>query len=385
MRIALLLIPALLAAQIEQADEAFRQGDVERAAALATQVLARDPAAVHAHMILGVIAARGNRWNESDRHFQAVTQLQPANPHGYFYLGQARLYQRQWEAAVQYFTRAQERGYPDRERLAVELAMAQNEAGRPKQALAGLAGIAPPTDSRLAAQYHGVHAFARDKLGQTAEAIAAARQAVERDDSNPLYSDFLIDALIRVDQAPAALAEAIRAQKKFPDRADTQFLFALASHHVVESPLSKLALRNLIEAEPGSARVALAEGLVERKQGHHDEALAAFKRAALRGAPDAHLLLGIVYKEDGDYATAEREFLAAERLNPRSGQAPLELGKLLFARGDLAGARLRLERAVAIMPDASTAHYQLGLVYRRLGLAAKAEEHLERSRAAAAR
>jgi tetratricopeptide (TPR) repeat protein len=380
-----LLLPALLFAQLEQADEAFRQGDLARAATLAQQVLTRDPSAVHAHMILGVIAAQNNQWAVSDRHFQTVTRLQPANPHGYFYLGQGKLYQRQWEQAIQYFARAAERGYPDKDRLLIEVSMAESEAGRPKQALTRLAGVSPPSEPRLAAQYHGVIAFARDRLNQPNEAIAAAREAVKLDDSNPLYWDFLIDALIRTDQAPPALAEAILAQKKFPDRADTQFLFALASHHVVESPLSKLALRNLEEAEPGSARVALAEGLLLRKQGRHDEALAAFKRAALRGAPDAHLLLGIVYKENGDYPAAEREYLEAERLNPKSGQVPLELGKLLFARGDLAGARLRLEKAVAFMPDASTAHYQLGLVYRRLGLTAKAEEHLERSRATVAR
>ena len=379
------VLPAQQPDPLEQADEAFRSGDTDRAAVLARQVVARDPSTVHAHMILGVIAAQKNQWSVSDRHFETVVRLQPANPHGYFYLGQAKLYQRQWEPAIQYFTQALARGYPDRERLRVEMAMAQNEAGRPKQALAGLEGASVPAESRLAAQYHAVIAFARDRLNQTAAAIESARQAVSLDESNPLSWDFLIDALIRTDQAPAALAEAIRAQKKFPDRADTQYLFALASHHVVESPLSKLALRNLEEAEPGSARVALAEGLVLRKQGKNDEALAAFKRAALRNAPDAHLLLGIVYKENGDYPVAEREFLEAARLNPRSGQASLELGKLLLARGELTGARLRLERAVAMMPDASTAHYQLGLLYRRLGLPAKADEHLERSRAAAAR
>jgi Flp pilus assembly protein TadD len=383
-----LLLPAQPPRQpdlLEQADAAFRQGETARAASLARQVLARDPSVVHAHMILGIVAAQQRQWTVSDRHFQTVVRFQPADPHAYFYLGQARLYQRQWEAAIQYFTQASQRGYPDRERLQVELGMARNEAGRPQQALAGLEGASPPSEPRLAAQYHAVIAFARDRLNQPAASIESARQAVALDESNPLTWDFLIDALIRTDQAPAALAEAIRAQRKFPDRADTQYLFALASHHVVESPLGKVALRNLAEAEPGSARVALAEGLLLRKQGKHDEALAAFKRAALRNAPDAHLLLGIVNKENGDYPAAEREFVEASRLNPRSGQAALELGKLLFARGELPGARIRLERAVTLMPDATTAHYQLGLLYRRLGLAAKAEEHLERSRAAAAR
>src|SRR5437660_12740794 len=82
---------------LEQADEAFRQGNLDGAVALATQALARSPGAVHGHMILGVIAAQKNQWDISNRHFEAVIRVDPSNPYGYFYLGQAKLYQRQWE------------------------------------------------------------------------------------------------------------------------------------------------------------------------------------------------------------------------------------------------------------------------------------------------
>ena len=75
---------------LEQADEAFRQGDLDRAATLARQALTREPGAVHGHMILGVIAAQKNQWDTSNRHFEAVIRLEPGNPFGYFYLGQAR-------------------------------------------------------------------------------------------------------------------------------------------------------------------------------------------------------------------------------------------------------------------------------------------------------
>jgi Tfp pilus assembly protein PilF len=58
----------------------------------------------------------------------------------------------------------------------------------------------------------------------------------------------------------------------------------------------------------------------------------------------------------------------------------LEMGKLLLARGAFQEARVRLEKAVQLMPDALTAHYQLGLLYRRLGLNEKAQEQLRLSR-----
>jgi tetratricopeptide (TPR) repeat protein len=365
---------------LERADEAFREGNLDRAATLARQVLARDPNALHAHMILGVIAAQKNQWDTTTRHFEAVIRIEPSNPYGYFYLGQAKLYQRQWEKAIQYFTKALEFEYPERERLTIELAVAQNEAGHPQQALSLLSKIGPPPDPRLAAQYQATTAFAQAKLGQPAAAIEAIRAALQLDDSIPDYWDLLIGTLIEIDQTPQALAEAIRAQKKFPDHPDMQFLFALASYYVAESPLNGVALRNLREAEPDSARVQLAEGLLYRKQGKTQEATAAFGRAAERGAPDAHLLLGIVYRENGDYDAAEREYREAERLNPRNGQTMLEMGKLLVARGDLEQARLRLEKAAEYMPEARAVHYQLGLLYRRLGQPEKAQQHLQLSK-----
>ena len=361
---------------LERADDAFRQGDFDRAATLARQALAQTPGAAHGHMILGVIAAQKNQWDVSNRHFEAVVRLEPSNPHGYFYLGQAKLYEQQWDKAIQYFTKALELDYPDRERLLIETAFAQNEAGRPQQALSNLSGIAAPADPRLAAQYHAVTAFAEGKLNQHAAAIEAIRRAMQVDDASSHYWNFLIGELLQADQNPQALAEAIRAQKKFPDHPDIQFLFALASYHVSESPLSGLALRNLREADPDSPRVLLAEGLLYRKQGQNQEATGAFRRAAERGVPDAHLLLGIVYGENGEYEAAEREFRVAEKLNPRNGQVLLEMGKLFVARGELEQARIRLEKAAEYMPDAPAVHYQLGLLYRRLGQLEKAQYHM---------
>jgi tetratricopeptide (TPR) repeat protein len=365
---------------LEQADLAFRNGDLVRSEALAQRVLARNPRAVHAHMILGVLAAQKKEWNVSDKHFQAVVKLEPSNPFGHFYLGQSRLYQQQWDAAIRYFRSALERQYPEKERVLVELALAQNEAGHPDHALATLHEAAPGGDDGLSAQYYAVTAFACAKLNQPGQSAEAIRHAVRFDPANSQYWEFLIGLLLRNDEAPLALAEAIRAQQKFPDNADIQFLFALASYQVTESPLSKLALRNLREADPKSPRVQLAEGLLYRKQAKTEEATQAFKLAAQNGVPDAHLLLAIVYKESGDYAAAERECREAERLNPDSGQVLLELGKLLLNRGELDEARIRLEKALLFMPDAASVHYQLGLLYRRLGQVEKAQEHLRKSK-----
>jgi tetratricopeptide (TPR) repeat protein len=374
-------LSAGLAAQspnlLEQADAAFRQGEFDRAAELARRALARHPALPHGHMILGVIAAQKKQWDVSNRHFLTVVKLDPSNPYGYFYLGQAKLYQREWEQAIRYFTRALERKYPDVERLLVELAVAQDEAGRPQQALSTLSKTAPPAaNPQMAAQYYAVTAFAQRKLNQFTPAIEAARRSI-RSDPTPHVWEFLIETLIQTNQTSTALAEAIQAQRKFPDQADIQFLFAMASYYVPHSPLGGLALRNLRECDPSNPRVLLSEGLLHRKEGRNDQASAAFRQAAARGVQDAHLLLGILLLEAGDDAGAEREYRAAERFNPNNGQLQLEIGKLLLGRADPARALVHLKRAVEIMPSASMAHYQLGIAYRRLQQTEDAERHFQ--------
>ncbi len=366
---------------IEQADAAFRGGEIEKALAFARRAIARDPGQVHGHMILGVIAAQREQWLAANGHFQTVVRLTPSDPQGFFYLGQAKLYQKQFEPAVRDFQKALSLGFPDRDRLFVELAFAENEAGRPKQALDRLAQVAPPSEPPRAAQYFAVSGFAHSKLGHPVEAIDAIRKARDIDGTNPQYWDFLITALIGTDQTTRALSEAIQAQARFPDHPGIQYLFALANYYVVESPLLSLALRNLREVEPpASPRLLLVEGMLLRKEGKMEEATRAFEQAARRGAPDSHLLLGIVYKENGNYDAAEREYRAAEKENGSNGQVMLELGKLSLTRGQFEEARVRLAKAVTLLPDFSSAHYQLGLAYGRLGQKEKSEYHLNLSR-----
>lgn len=382
--LALLLTAVGLWAQgagiLEQADAAFRAGDIEQAAALARKALAQDPRSVHAHMILGIISAQANQWKDADSHFQSVTKLDPQNPFGYFYLGQSALYQQRWQQAVGHFSKALDNHYPDQQRLVIELAVAQNEAGQPGPALENLRKIPPPPGGPLAAQYHATQAFALGKLGQPAEATEAIRRAIDLDDSNPPYHEFLITALVSMDETYKALVAAIQAQKKFPDDPQIQYLFGIASYYVSESPLTSLALRNLRECDPESPRVLLVQGLLYRKQGKAEEAMRTFTEASEKGVPDAHLLLGILHKENGDYEAAEQEFREAETANPGNGQVLLELGKLLLVRGNLREAQPRLEKALAAMPQAAGVHYQLGLLYGRLGETEKAREHLRLSR-----
>jgi tetratricopeptide (TPR) repeat protein len=360
---------------LREAQRAFQSGDLQRAATLAKQALALDANSEAAHTIVGLGAARSGQWPAAIESFEAVVRISPTSPHGNFFLGQAYHQQGTWKKAIPRLAKALELGHPERDLLLVQLAHALNESGEPEQALRTLRNVAAPGAGPLAMQYHATSAYAHWRLNQHGPALRDIRNVLALEDSEPEYWRFLIAALNATDQKNQALAEAIQAQKRFPDHPDVQFQFGLASYAVSQSPFTKLALRNLREAEGETERTDFLQGLVYRRLGQTLDANLSFSRAAEKGLQDSHVLLGILLKESGDYEGSEREFRAAEKDNPRNGQVHLELGKLLLAKGDLSGALSHLQQSAELLPADPGAHYQLGLVYARLGETEKAAHH----------
>jgi len=60
------------------------------------------------------------------------------------------------------------------------------------------------------------------------------------------------------------------------------------------------------------------------------------------------------------------------KANPQHTLAQVELGTLALQTGNLDRARQAFEQAVVLSPEVPENHYQLGLVYSRLGLQDKA-------------
>lgn len=361
---------------VQQAARAFRSGDFDQADALARSALIENPSSTRARLILGIIAAQRNQWDTATQCFKALIRLIPSDPQAYFYMGQAYLYQRKWDQAAAYFSLALKHNYPDPDRLGIELALAKEQGGHPNEALGILRRVQPPAGGLLASQYYAVTAFAAAKLNRQEEAANALARARELNPDNPQYAEFMISALLDLHQTRNALAEAIEAQRKWPDEPEIQFLFGLADYFATSGQLIKIALRNLSEAQPDSYLMSSLKGLLYLRQGNLDKAAQAFTEAARLGLPDSHLLLGIVYRTRGDIDAAERELREAERTAPSNGQAYLELGEALEAQGRVRDATAQLEMGLRYMPQDPTLHYQLGLLYARLGDKEKSKEYM---------
>jgi tetratricopeptide (TPR) repeat protein len=78
-----------------------------------------------------------------------------------------------------------------------------------------------------------------------------------------------------------------------------------------------------------------------------------------------------------DQRAAQTLLEKSVRLDPKYGAAYVELGALAVQRGDFAQAIKNYQRAIAISPQFSEAHYRLSLTYKRSGDDASAKREME--------
>ncbi len=364
---------------LREAQAAFRAGDHDLASVLARKVLRSNQSSVNARMILGLVAAARNQWVEAKTELEKVTAAAPHDPNAYFYLGQVHLYLKQWPQAIKYFNAAAERHYPDRFRLSIELALAQNESGAPQQALSTLKEAGIP-NAPYEPQYYSVRALVEANLHQPEAALESIQRARNLDPLNSEHWEFLISVLIEANRFNFALRDALEAQKKFPDSVMIQYLFGFTGYLFGESQFIRLAHRNVVEAEPDSPLATMLSGLLHYNEGRKEQALVAFRDAAQHGIPASQLLLGLVLKESGDLAGAERQFRAAEELNPRAGQVQFEIAKLLLDRGEVNEGLSRLIKAEQYMPSEPIVQYRLAMLFRSRGDSKRSSEHLQKFR-----
>ncbi|MFG0325739.1 MAG: tetratricopeptide repeat protein [Phycisphaerales bacterium JB037] len=119
--------------------------------------------------------------------------------------------------------------------------------------------------------------------------------------------------------------------------------------------------------EPGQAEVLRAESL--QRRGDREAALAIFERAIQRN-PEltvAYLGAGDIYRELGDYSSAEQRYAKAAELEPRNFDAQYFHGLSLQLLDRFAEAVRAYLRALSIRPGDFDANLNLATAYLQLG------------------
>jgi tetratricopeptide (TPR) repeat protein len=186
-----------------------------------------------------------------------------------------------------------------------------------------------------------------------------------------------------VDDALPALSKAMER-----DPGNDSYVYVLGSANVAKGQLPEaLALfQRLLKKHPDDAVLTYATGAVYYLQGNFSEAESSLKRS-LTIQPNqvaASYYLGLTYDAIGDDDRAIPVFRELLKSNPDHSPSYVKLGGILVRTHQYDDARQNLEHAVSLDPNSVAAHYQLGLLLRRLGKPAEAEIEFEKSQKLAA-
>jgi predicted TPR repeat methyltransferase len=269
---------------------------------------------------------------------------------------------------------------PDAEAL-LERGLVHHRAGRFDQA-ASAYEAAIRTDARLAAA-HAMQGALFLQRGVPQEALTALDHAIALDSTQPGFfvnRGNALRALGRLDDA----AEAYRGALSLDPRmlfAHNNLGNALRDKGQVQAAVA--AYRNALEIDPrffpAAANLALSVGKLSgtpkgelvaalelaitlgEAQGIHDPALA-----------NCHNALGNIQLGEGALERATASYRRALELDPRFGQAHLNLGQALARQSDIQGAIDALRSGLELVPGDVPSYRRLALLLRRLGRNAEA-------------
>ncbi|MBV9622476.1 MAG: tetratricopeptide repeat protein [Acidobacteria bacterium] len=221
-----------------------------------------------------------------------------------------------------------------------------------------------------------------ERQDSSEKALAYLMAARKQDPENPeILFDFGKLCLKRnlVDDALPALTKAVALK---PD--EDSYVYVLGSANVASGNLPNAAklFGRLLEKHPRDAILNYAIGAVHYLEGKYTEAETSLKQS-LAIEPDqiaASYYLALTYDAIGDDERAIPIFRNLVSVHPQHAPSYVKLGGVLVRRHQYDEARQDLERGVSLDPESVEAHYQLGVLLRRLGKTEESENQFAQSR-----
>jgi tetratricopeptide (TPR) repeat protein len=217
--------------------------------------------------------------------------------------------------------------------------------------------------------------------GETARAIAAYRQALERDPNAAWTLRRLAAALIAAGDRAGAAEMLARATKAAPE--DARGWYALAELQAESGrPADAIAaFQTAVKADPDLSEAYNSLGGLLAGAGRMPEAESAF-RAALRVQPDlagAQANMALLLASKGDLAEAVPQFEAALRSQPGNAAVRCNYAIALAQLNRVEEAERQLQLVLDVDPGYAEAHLDLGILLAGSGDKLKALDHLNRA------
>ncbi len=329
-------------------------------------------------------AALGHEADAKSAFDRALRQL-PPSPETYETLGQMFFELGLHAEAVPVFERAFE-NKPDSYPVAYALALAYQGAGQGEKARTAAQKALQKWET---ADLHHLLGGVNEELGSYVEAVQHFQRAAEMDPSERNVYDLGYEFLVHWswDAAAAVFQKGVQLHPQ-----SERLLLGLAAAYFSQGEFD-LTVQTLLQAPEAASGNAMANSLLvdafARASGYTDAVQRRLRRFQQRHPDDpwTNYYYGLSLAQVPDRRPSEEELAEATRLfqravalQPDLSEAHYQLGVLLFEQRQWREAVPALEAAVRVKPDFVEAHYRLALAYQRGGNSAQAKATLARYR-----
>lgn len=211
---------------------------------------------------------------------------------------------------------------------------------------------------------------------------AAALQRPKADDLKLVGLDYVL-----LDDYPDAFHWLTRATAMDPANTEAWYDLGRVQMHQGQFPPAEVSFRRALALQPGLVKALDNLGLALEAQNRQDEALQAYTAAVRAQTGTAHpseqplLNEGALLNTRGSYTEAAAVLAGATAAAPGNARCWEELARADVGLRRNPQARAAMEQAVALEPGNPRFHFQLGRIYRDLGMKGQADAEFTRSSA----
>lgn len=305
-------------------------GDYEQAAQAYTAFLARYPDNVEARSNLGVVLARLGRTDEAVAAYRAALDRSPSQ-----------------------------------QAIRLNLGLALYKSARFDQAATEFAAVVSAQPLNLQARY--LEADCQLRLGKPEAVIASLEPIAAARADDRVHAYLLGMAYLRTNQSQKG-QELIDRLLRNGESAEARLLMGMAKRSIQDLAGSLEDLQKAVELNPDLPGVHALYGQALLETGNRDRAVIELGDELQRDRTnfDAHLLLGMLAREDQDFDKARVHLGQALSVRPGHLSVRFQLAAIHVSLGETEQARTMLESIVAEAPKFVEAHVSLATVYYRL-------------------
>ncbi|MBA2379715.1 MAG: tetratricopeptide repeat protein [Blastocatellia bacterium] len=220
-----------------------------------------------------------------------------------------------------------------------------------------------------ASRYHGMLAHAYVRLERDADALAAARTALQIDPQDSFANFAMGSIFFELGQHVEAIESFSRVSPDHPHSDLARFQHALSEirrgRHAVEAGKH---FDVAFKLDPAADEVYHLIGIAYSEMGLQEEAVAAYQKAIEKGDnPGSHFALAGIYAKLGDFERASTFYRKGIEIKPDTPSYIKRFGDLLLDNGNRREALEMYKRSLAIRPNEPGVIFDTAVLSLKLG------------------